>query len=252
VNRRRGALALALLLLLAFVVTPVVVLAYTYSAPITVTESDSVTYSSFPFMADVNNTYLAANGYFTTGLDTRVLEVSNELPHMLSGDKTLFAVPIDADGQLILNYTLGDTPLTAFNIIAGYDSCVVTPDAAAMELGDIFEWEVKLNLDTSAGANKDIIYKEDAFRVYVNAASLRAAMLAGGDAEILTTTIGIAGGWQTIKVIADGGNLEIWVDGALQGTTPLLGATVPDNANIWRFNRNNTASAIEYLTLQID
>jgi len=83
----------------------------------------------------------------------------------------------------------------------GYNGYVTIPDAAALELGNNFEIEQYGYIDTSAGADKNLIIKTDAFRTYISATdnitseitttftgTLRPSGL--GDDENMTTVVG--------------------------------------------------------------
>lgn len=51
---------------------------------------------------------------------------------------------------------------------------MTTPDSASLELGDNFTIEQKGYIDTSAGSNKYLVYKQDAFSEYVNGGNITA------------------------------------------------------------------------------
>ncbi|GAH38408.1 unnamed protein product, partial [marine sediment metagenome] len=46
---------------------------------------------------------------------------------------------------------------------------MTTPDSASLELGDNFTIEQRGWVDTSSGSDKNLVYKEDAFRIYISA-----------------------------------------------------------------------------------
>jgi len=165
-HRIKKSILLATMLALLIAVP---VLAYTYSASITVTESDSVGYEMLPIIVTVNNTYLRDHGYISTnGTDTRVLEASNVLHHMMADNKTLFCANISAGSQVNFDYTLGNSPLSSFPVIVGYGGYVTASDDSSIELGDNFSFEVNGWIDTDNGTNKNLIYKQNAFRLYVS------------------------------------------------------------------------------------
>lgn len=111
-----------LLAIMVLLLLPVsVVSAAAYYAYITVTESSGVSYGQLPIIVSVNNTLLAANYYIEAdGRDTRVARGSQELPHMVADNCTLFATPITADTLDTFSYTSGSADLTAFDVIFGY------------------------------------------------------------------------------------------------------------------------------------
>jgi len=160
----------ALIVLLALLLPTVALAAATYSAPITVTESGGSSYTRLPISVSVDNDYLVTNNFISsTGLDTRVLAASTELPHMVASDRTLFAADIAANTQSTFSYTTGNSALSDFPVIVGYSGYVTTADDAALELGSNFEIEQKGYVDTSAGSDKNLVYKDGAFRTYISA-----------------------------------------------------------------------------------
>jgi len=173
---------IAATIMLILVSTPVLG-AYTYYANILVQETDGNDYDYLPIIADVDNDYLSDNGYISlTGLDTRVLSGSTELPHMLSDDKVLF-VPESTDAHSTSNYkyTLGNDGQPDFPIIVGNNGYITTADDANLELAS--EWEIEQSgyIDVTADTNKDLVIKPDAFRTYIQAAgTIRSTTLAIG------------------------------------------------------------------------
>lgn len=157
------------LALVAVVLISSAVLAYSYSASIIVTESGSDSYGMLPIIVSVNNTYLADNNFISaSGLDTRVLKSSTELPHMLADNKTLFASPISASTQEGFTYTLGNSNLTSFPIITGYGGYITTADNSSLEPGNNFTWTIDGYINTDTGTDKNLVYKSGAFRTYVS------------------------------------------------------------------------------------
>jgi len=151
-------------------VTASPILAAVYYASVQVQESDGDSYTRLPISASLDNEYLADNNYIlATGLDTRVITGSSvELPHLVVDDRLLFVSNINANNTYNFKYTTGNTPLADMPVIVGYDGYVTVSDDADLELGDDFEIEFDGYVDTSAGADKNLVYKEDAFRLYVS------------------------------------------------------------------------------------
>jgi len=160
-----------LALILLVLVGGTVFAAYTYYANIQVQETDGNSYTYLPIIADVDNDYLSDNGYISlTGLDTRVLAGSTELKHLVVDDSVLFVAPtVGANSTGNYKYTLNNTEdLDSFPIIMGYDGYVTISDNATLELGDDFEIEFDGYVDTSSGADKNLVHKEDAFKAWVS------------------------------------------------------------------------------------
>lgn len=155
------------------------VFAAAYTATFVISETASASYTMLPMLKDAPITWLSSNGYITsTGLDTRIETLAGlEKPHVLATDKILTAVAVPADSQTNLNFTTGNSALTSMNIIAGYDGYYTITDAAALELGNNFEIEIDGYVDTSAGATKNLVYKQDSFLLYISAANTITAIL---------------------------------------------------------------------------
>jgi len=231
-----------------------------YYADISVVNSTATAYAMYSAQVPLNVTYLDDNGYFTNaeGLDTRVHAGIH--PHMLASDRLMFALPVPATSSNILEFTTGNAALSAFHIIIGQGGSVSVADHAELELSDGFEVEIKGWVNTATfGVNQRLIYKLDAFRIYVVAAdTIRVSILqdASGDVEDLglSTAAVVPSGEYTITASADGVNLRLVVindaGGVADVNTPLAGNSVPDNNNAWYFMQNNTLPYVEYITIE--
>ena len=149
-----------------------VTLAYSYYAIVQVQEADGNSYTYLPIIASIDNDYLADNGYIgITGLDTRVLSGSTELKHLVTDDKTLFVAPtVGANSTGNYRYTLNNDDLDSFPVIVGSGGHITVPSDIGddMQLGDDFEIELEGYVDTDSGSNKRLIYKQNAFEVWVS------------------------------------------------------------------------------------
>ncbi len=263
-----------LVVLLATLLITMTVLAYSYSANIIVTESGSVTYAQLPIIASINNAYLATNGYIRpNALDTRLLRSSTEIPHMIEDARLLFCSAVTADTQPTFTYTLGNSVLVStmssdigfsggpgqfvigtsatdtrryvcgtrdyFDTILGVGGFVTVTDDPALELGSVFRISQEGWVDTDVAANKDLVFKNAAFRTYISANTDITSIITGG---ATVTASGVASGIHTVITIADGTNLKIFVDGVEEDSAALGGVSVPDNGNNWIINRNDTLS----------
>ena len=175
-KRILGTILLALTLLV--LASGTVLAAYSYYATVQVQETGGInSYDYLPIIVDIDNDYLANNGYMSlTGLDTKVLSGSTPLKHMVADDKTLFVAPsVEADSTGNYKYTLGNSPLDSFPVIVGEDGYVTITDDDTLDGGvggmDDFEFEQKGYVNTTSGSDKNLIYKEDAFRNYVSDAN---------------------------------------------------------------------------------
>ena len=128
-------------------------IAYVLSFSITSTG----THTNLPIMATVNNTMLVDAGVISaTGLDTRVLQQSAVIPHMVADNKTLFVSPSLGIGSTLFQYTTGNALLSAFDIIPGYNGYFTTADSAVLEPAASFNTTIRAYIDpiyTSSTAN---------------------------------------------------------------------------------------------------
>jgi len=243
-----------LLLLLGCLLIATPALAAGYLSSITVTEDGTSDYPMLPMIGSMAVQYMADEGYITdTGLDTRVTTADTAIPHMLANDKLLFCYPVEKSSGNTFKFSTGNEALVNFYLIIGYGGYITIPEDPSIELGNNFIIKIKGWIDTTAGSNKNLLYKADAFRIYVQTdGAIRAAILSTGDVEDLAVTAtSVGSGDHIIKVIADGTNLKIFVDGSEKGSTALGTTSVPDNVNNWTGLQNNVMPYMEYLKVEI-
>ena len=200
-------------LLLTLVAVPVLAAYYAY---LTVEEEDGNAYEELAVICSRNITQLVDYDLMTsTGLDSRVLTGSAEaLPHMLSEDKILFVTDLAAYEEKTLIFYLGATSLSSFPIVLGHDGYLTTPDDAELELTYVMELLVSGYFDSSLGVDKNILYKEDAYKVWISGADeLSVAGLSAGDVEEWTMTYGsFTTGIHTVYVISNGLAAYLYID----------------------------------------
>lgn len=192
-----------ILSLLMLLVIGLPVLAAGYQATITVINANAATYTNLPVILAQDNTYLAANGYTSYSmLDVNIKDNGVSVPFMPADDKTLFVLTtLDNNSTSQLIWSSNNVPITYFPIITGQGGYITVPDNATLELGDNFEIEWSGYIDTANGSNKDIYYKQDAFRLYVSSAgNISASILGSGDAPVYTVSAALATGIHTITV----------------------------------------------------
>ena len=184
---------------LAFVILSSPVLA-TYSADVQLTELSGNTYAMYPALTYLNVSNLVSTGIIDAdGLDTLVTTATSSFPHMLSNNKLLFALPLGPYNTIPLSFTTGNTPLSAFRIIIGYSGNITVLDSGILEPSDNFTIIMASWWDTTLGANKDAVYKEDAFRLFVSdtvSGNITATVF--GSANV--TALGVSSGEHTVRV----------------------------------------------------
>ncbi|MBV6343220.1 hypothetical protein HWQ67_16695, partial [Candidatus Magnetobacterium casensis] len=195
------------------VVVPVLAAYYAY---IYVEESDGNSYDQVPLSVDCNTTRLAQGDFISsTALDTRVLTGSSEqLPHMVADDKVMFVTDLEAYEDKTLIFYMGATSLSSFPIIVGYNGSFETPDDPDLELGYVMELLIDGYFDTSAGADKNILYKEDAFKVCINGANNLSvqALNTSGAIQWVMSYNNFTTGEHTVYIIANGLGAFLYVD----------------------------------------
>jgi len=203
-------LGMVIILLIA-----VPVFAY-YYGNLSVVESEGNDYTNLPVIASLNASMLSDYGFISaTGLDTRVLTGDGvPLPHMLANDKVLFVTDLAAHEDKSLIFYMGATSLSSFPIIVGYDGYITTPDDEDLELTYVMELLASGYFDASAGSDKNILYKEDAYRVYISGTSeITVAGLSAGDVEEWTMSYdGFTSGLHTVYVVSNGLGAYLYVD----------------------------------------
>lgn len=245
ITRRPKATAVLALAVLLCVILATPVLAITYTMSVTVTNSSATDYGLIPIILSQGNTYLSGNGFMSsTGLDVLVWNGSEDLPTLIADTYTLFTADIGDYTGNGFTYTCGNAAASSMPVIVGYGGYVTTADAAALEPGSNFSFYWAGGLNMAAVANKDIVYKQEAFRIYVtNDGKVRGAILAGGDAETVSVTGTSTSDIIAVRVTADGTNLKIYINDSVTAadSAALGGASVPNNANSWILFRNNSA-----------
>jgi len=168
-------------------------LAYLYKAPVAITENSSTSYDMLPILWTQNNDWLADNGFMnSTANDTRVQTLGGlDKPWMVADNKTLTAIPVPADSQTNLYFTTGESEVSAMDIIVGYGGYITITDAAALEPDTDFEFEQKGWVDTSAGNDKNLVYKQAAFRTYITGTTnVTSAVLNTATANLVPDAVG--------------------------------------------------------------
>jgi len=92
---------------------------------------------------------------------------------------------------------------------------MVTDDDASLELGNNFQIEQSVYVDTSAGADKDLVLKAGAFKLYISEGDIQASILSitptdetlrpdgAGDETNITSVIGAATHWEAVSDESD-------------------------------------------------
>ena len=154
-----------------------VLAAVSYRAAYTIVESNGTAYDMLAVSELADNQWMADNGFMQDdALDTRIETLGGVAkPHLVVDDRTLAATAILASSQTNLYFTTANSDLSSMDIIPGYDGFITIDDtgdvAPQLEMGNDFEVEMSGYVDTDAGADKNLVYKLNAFRTYISGAT---------------------------------------------------------------------------------
>lgn len=138
---------------------------------ISVLNNGTTVYPAIPILASINNAQMYSQGYMlVTGLDTNMQEGASNTPYMVDTVNTGIGTAGFATGQRrTYFYRLNNVPpQTGFPVIVGYGGNVTVTDSPTLELGNNFTYSTTGYIDTTAGANKNLLYKPGAIRVSTN------------------------------------------------------------------------------------
>jgi hypothetical protein len=253
--RRAAAIGIAALLIVAWPALAVSITQCLYQGDLVVANSGTAT-TNVATVATINGSALVAGSYCTADYLNTALQTSGGtdivyMPGYSTNPWCIFVPSIGLNEQLpYIFYAGGPAIQTGFMYFPASGGMTIN-DSPSLELGNIFQIEMKGFIDTAAGSNKNLIYKQDAFRVYISAeGNIRAAILTTGDAEVVSVTAtSIDTNAHTVKVIADAYKLKIFVDGQEKDSVNLGANSVPNNANIWNTCQNGSVVYLEYLKM---
>jgi len=214
-----------------------------YYAHLIVTETLGNSYANLALIHDMDVDGLVDDGYITpTGLDTRITDSGyNVLPHMLADDKVLWVGDVYASADTQFVFFSQQEALESMPIIAGHGGYVTIVDDADLEPGNAYAFGVVGYVDVAAGADKNIIRKDGAVRLYVSAAGTLTFAVTGGNSLVAS---GLTSGVMTIMVYCDG--LEMWMEIDDVEQDRVAASAVPDTANGWVLFENNVMPYVYY------
>lgn len=253
IRKVRDLLPVSLIFLVMVALSYPVYAAYDYYIPIRIFDNTATPVANIPILISINNSSLNTGGYIqANALDTDVQETGSGPYSVATSRLGVFVSSLAAYQTKTYNYLLTFTPAqTDYDLITGYDGNITRADAGAagMELGDNFAVEIKGWVDTDAGSDKNLIYKKNAFKIYISGGTDITADIDGGAKT--ATASGIASGEHTIRVVADGTDMKIFVDTVEEGTVALAGTSAPDNGDDWAFGENNALPYVEYIKIWV-
>ncbi len=163
---KKGLVIIAVAAMVLAGLTPVLAAAYYFTIEVL---SPTTSYTAVPLIVSINNTSLVDTAMISsTGLDTRVVDNDVEVPHMVADDKLLFAADVPAGNIKNIQYTTGNSLLSAFAVLTGHDGYITVADNDSLEAWDNFSINMTGYFDTSAtiaSANNTAVGKENSISV---------------------------------------------------------------------------------------
>ncbi len=163
-----------LIALTVIILTPAVVVLAGYNSSISVQNTGAISYDMLACNVSANVAYWESDGFIgVNGTDIRIYRGTVEIPHMMVTDRITMSLPLPAYSSQTLQFVTGETPQD-FYIVPGYSSNssvgrVHIADNPNIELGNNFSINMTgIYLNTDNGTDKNIIYKEGAFRAYIS------------------------------------------------------------------------------------
>ena len=214
-----------------------------YYVQFVVEESNGTDYTQLAMNMALDIAGLVDAGYIdSTGLGTRVTDSGyNVLPHMLAEDRVLWVDDLAGDTSTQFILFTGQSTLESFPIICGHGGYVTVGDNATLEPGGTFAFGVIGYVDTSAGANKNIIRKTNALTLSVTGAGEITFSITGGSSLVAS---GIDSGEMTIMVFSDGFELWMEIDDIEEDRD--TASVVPNTANDWILFENDVMPYVYY------
>jgi len=260
--RRKGILQVVLLALVAMLVaTPALaasVVNATFRGDVVCSNTSGDTLSNTCSAININ-TQALIDGSFADAdlLNTAVQIAGTDVPYMPG---------VGTNPWIIYSGTIAPYEHKAYSLYTGGPAMQTTiayfPDTGGMtvayspslELGDNFEVELQGHVDTAAGADKNLVFKDLAFKIWVSAEKEISASIYkdGGWTACVVTATNIPSEVHFIEVIADIQNLYLYIDGNLKDTEVLGGTiSVPENENGWAFATNGSMIYVEFLKIWV-
>jgi hypothetical protein len=226
--------AVALALLSILLVSSIALAAWTFKFPTIVQDTGGVSRTYYPVDLGYDAATLLSSGKIAAnGLNTNMQVGSNNVAYMMDTTRVMAVVPsLGADSMTTVDLYTGYTPnQTSFDIVVGEGGYITTADDDDIELGASFDISLSGYFVTSAAMiGENILYKQDSFRVYVQAAgTIRAAILSAGDVEEKTVSGAVSSGAHILRIYTSGSTLSLGLDGVRIAHTHLdLSVTAGD------------------------
>ncbi len=127
------------------------------------------------------------------------------MPGASDNNSWIIFVPSISGPNINLEYTLytgGNTSMSSKQVIFNTDAGMTTTDNnTSLEFANNFIIEQEGWFDTASGTNKNLVYKQDAFKLFISSSgNITAQIMSAGDTEVLSLTTSVSSGNHTIEV----------------------------------------------------
>ncbi len=161
-----------LLSFIAFLLfSSVALAAWEYLFPITIVDTSNTTSAYYPVLLGFGGqTLVDASKIASSGNDTNMQIGSTSIKYMMATGNVTAVIPsLPSGGVVTANLYTGYSPeQSVFAIITGSGGYVTVADNSSLELGDNCTIEMSGWMDTDNGTDKNLVYKQDAIKVYIS------------------------------------------------------------------------------------
>ena len=208
-----------------------------------IAENTGTDYSQLAMNLTIDIDYLVEEGYISaSGLDTRVTDSSYFiLPHMLAEDRLMWVSDLAGNRSTQFLFWTQQSLLDSMPTITGHGGNVTIDDVAALEPGDEYAFGVMGYVNTDAGANKNIIRKDNAVTMNITAAGNITFAVYGGNS---VTASDVDSGFMTIMVYCDG--FELWMEIGEDEVDRTTASAIPATNTTWYLFENDVMPYVSY------
>jgi hypothetical protein len=161
---------------------------------------------------------------------------------MLAQDRVLWVSNLTGSTDTQFIFWAQQSPMGSFPIITGHGGYVTLADEDAFEPGSTYAFGVSGYIDTSAGADKNIIRKTGALCLNVTGPQQLTYAITGGNN---ITASNVTSGYHTIMIYSDGYVLWMDIDDVQVGSN-VTAMSVPATNSTWYLFENDVMPYISY------
>lgn len=246
------------LLIMAMPAYAAIISGATFMADV-VTINSGTTTTNVATVVPINTQALIDGKYATSDLKNTALQTLEETdaPYMpgVGANPWVFFIPtISASEQRCYSFYTGGPAMQSELVYFPDTGGMTVADDDSIELGNNFEVKLQGFVDTSVGDNKNLVFKDLAFKIWVsNEKEISTSIYkSGGWTACKVTATNINSATHFIEVTGDASYLRLYIDGVPKGTPVLLNGGVPPSENGWSFATNGSMLYLEWLKIWVD